>query len=145
MYVTLRRPDRIEYSSLLSKSYSTLATVSTISKPSFSGTVHRSCAPLNSPDKNARGWWSCPSIGRSSCSSCICVLKPKWKRSEVSVKTQILLSGSGNANVIDSMIAACKSLKAACSSGPQRGSSDTAAAAFFVLRLLFSNTFASAA
>jgi hypothetical protein len=54
------------------------------------------------------------------------------------------LSGSGNANVIDSMIAACKSLKAACSSGPQICSSDTAAAAFFVLRLLPSNTFASA-
>jgi hypothetical protein len=43
------------------------------------------------------------------------------------------------------MIAACKFLKTACSSGPQRCSSDTAAADLFVLRLLTSNTFASAA
>jgi hypothetical protein len=55
------------------------------------------------------------------------------------------LSGSGNNNGIESMIAACKSLKAACYSGPQRCSSDTAAAAFFGLQLLPLNTFSNAA
>jgi hypothetical protein len=67
------------------------------------------------------------------------------KLSKEFVRTQNLLHGSVNVNVIDPMIAASKSLKAGCSSGPQMCSIDTAAAAFFALRFLPSNTFASAA
>jgi hypothetical protein len=96
--------------------------------------------------KKARGWWSCFSIGSSSCLSCIYVTNPSLKRSESSVKTQILLYGSCKANVIDSMIADCKSLKVSCSFSPQVCTSDTAAAAFLIVRRLIpSNAFTSAA